>query len=435
MADTTCPNGVPTGRVWRLRSRPDLKVARAPSAWARGERHYGADRHDVGSSCGVDSLRRGVRTCSIAPITWVSRPAKRAHHMSINRADIVRRCFATLALLAAMTAVAAIAAHPVGAVTNCSPSSSWGTNRADLASQVVNLINQYRSSKGLSQLVVSSPLVASSEWKSLHMAGYGYFDHNDQAPPVSRTAYQRVTDCGYSGNWWGENIAWGYTSAQSVVNGWLGSSGHKANIENPNFTSTGVGVAANAAGQLYWTQSFGNDVASGTPPSPTPSTPPSPAPTPPPPATTPPPPPATTPPPPPATTPPPAAPPASTSPAPVVTTPSPPTLAIASAGATAAEPLGGTRAHVTRQKERSRLTASVAFVTLSTGRPLTAGSVRCRAEVAGRALPVVINVFKAQAALCSWRVPGWARGKQATGIVAVRSGDMAAKRLFVRRIA
>jgi chitodextrinase len=102
------------------------------------------------------------------------------------------------------------------------------------------------------------------------MAGYGYFAHDDPAPPVARSAYQRVTDCGYAGSWWGENIAWGYTTAQSVVNGWLGSPGHKANIENPNFTSTGVGVASNAAGQLYWTQSFGNDSGSTPPPPPPP---------------------------------------------------------------------------------------------------------------------------------------------------------------------
>lgn len=53
---------------------------------------------------------------------------------------------------------------------------------------------------------------------------------------------------------------------QSVVNGWLGSSGHKANIENPNFTSTGVGVASDASGRLYWTQNFGNDTTTTQPP-------------------------------------------------------------------------------------------------------------------------------------------------------------------------
>ena len=73
----------------------------------------------------------------------------------------------------------------------------------------------------------------------------GYFDHNDPAP-VSRTAFQRATDCGYGGGWWGENIAWGYTPRSPSSTAGSAPPGHKANIENANFTSTGVGVAANA---------------------------------------------------------------------------------------------------------------------------------------------------------------------------------------------
>ena len=166
----------------------------------------------------------------------------------------------------ALAVASAIAATPAQAITNCSPTSSWGTNRADLAAQVVSLINQYRASKGLSQFAISSSLTASSEWKSLHMAGYGYFGHDDPAPPVTRSAFQRAKDCGFSGTTWGENIAYGYSTAQSVVNGWLGSAGHKANIENAAFRTTGVGVAADSSGRLYWTQSFGNDSSGTTPP-------------------------------------------------------------------------------------------------------------------------------------------------------------------------
>ena len=175
-----------------------------------------------------------------------------------------------VAVVLALALFAAVATPTAGAVTNCTQSSSWGTNRVDLASQVVNLINQYRASKGLSQLALSSSLTASSEWKSLHMAGYGYFAHDDPAPPVARGAYQRAKDCGFSGTTWGENIAYGYTTAQAVVNGWLGSAGHRANIENSSFKTTGVGVATNSSGQLYWTQNFGNDTAGTTPPPPPP---------------------------------------------------------------------------------------------------------------------------------------------------------------------
>ncbi len=336
-----------------------------------------------------------------------------------KRSQTFRRSV-SITVVVLLAALAALVAPPAQAVTNCSPSSSWGTNRADLASQVVSLINQYRASLGLSQLAVSAPLTASSEWKSLHMAGYGYFAHDDPAPPVTRSASQRARDCGYAGSWWGENIALGYSTAQSVVNGWLGSPGHKANIVNANYTSTGVGVASNGGGELYWTQSFGNDVSGSTPP-PAPSPP---APTPPP-AT---PPPAT---PPPASTPPATAPPASSTPpapaASIVVNP-----ATAPPHAATALPVGAKPAHVTRQNKRTRLTASVAFVHTATGRPLASGSVRCRAEVDGKRLRVVANVFKAKSARCAWRIPAWANGKKLTGVVAVQVGDAAATRLFIR---
>ncbi len=79
------------------------------------------------------------------------------------------------------------------------------------------------------------------------MARYGYMAHNDPAPPVARSTGERMAACG-NGASWGENIAYGYPSAQSVVNGWLSSPGHRANIENPNWVSIGSGAAAGASG-------------------------------------------------------------------------------------------------------------------------------------------------------------------------------------------
>ncbi len=59
-----------------------------------------------------------------------------------------------------------------------------------------------------------------------------------------------MTDCGYSaGGAEGENIAFGQTDANDVMNAWLNSPGHKANIEQPSFRSIGVGVAAAANGR------------------------------------------------------------------------------------------------------------------------------------------------------------------------------------------
>ena len=53
----------------------------------------------------------------------------------------------------------------------------------------------------------------------------------------------------------GENIAYGYSSAESVMNGWMNSAGHKANILKSSYTQIGVGVVENR-GTLYWVQLF-----------------------------------------------------------------------------------------------------------------------------------------------------------------------------------
>jgi uncharacterized protein YkwD len=169
-------------------------------------------------------------------------------------------------LLLAVPAVAVVVAASVASAAppSCTPDAGWGTNRPDLAARVLELVNAHRAGMGLSRLAVSPTLTASAEWKSLHMARYGYFAHDDPAP-VSRPAFQRTQECGYRGSTWGENIAWGYPTPQSAVTGWLGSPGHRAAIENPAFSTAGVGVGSNG-GRLYWTIGFGNDLSAASRP-------------------------------------------------------------------------------------------------------------------------------------------------------------------------
>ena len=100
------------------------------------------------------------------------------------------------------------------------------------------------------------------------MAANGYLAHDDPAPPVSRTVAQRLEACGYPSGaaGWGENIAYYYPDAASVMAAWLGDAGHKANVENPSWTTIGVGVARSGSGPIYWTQDFGTTGASSPPP-------------------------------------------------------------------------------------------------------------------------------------------------------------------------
>lgn len=189
----------------------------------------------------------------------------------MTKTQFVRRSLAVVAV-----AVAAVTAAPSGTplapavaqavVGDCIPGADWGTPRQDLATRVVQLVNQHRASKGLSQLAVSTTLTNASVWKALHMAKYLYMSHNDPAPPVARTTGERLAACGYpTGSYgWGENIAYGYSTPEAVMQGWLNSAGHRANIENPSFRSIGVGAASTSMGWLFWAQAFGTQSVSGT---------------------------------------------------------------------------------------------------------------------------------------------------------------------------
>ena len=102
------------------------------------------------------------------------------------------------------------------------------------------------------------------------MARYGYMAHDDPGPPVARTAAQRAADCGYpiGSVSWGENLAVGPPTARAAMASWLGSPGHRANIEHAGFRAIGVGAARDADGNVFWTQNFGSLADSGAAPPP-----------------------------------------------------------------------------------------------------------------------------------------------------------------------
>jgi hypothetical protein len=58
--------------------------------------------------------------------------------------------------------------------------------------------------------------------------------------------------------------------------------------------------------------------------------------------------------------------------------------------------------------------------------------VRCRAEIDGKRLRVVVNAYRGGLATCAWKVPVGAAGRTLVGVVAVQVGDVAVPRLFVR---
>lgn len=177
-----------------------------------------------------------------------------------------------LAMFAAVITAATSPPNAAAVVGDCTAGSDWGTSRPDLASDVVTRINAHRTSLGLVALNVSPTLTNAAVWKARHMARYSYMQHDDPAPPIARTVPDRLEACGYPSRTtgWGENIAYGYSTGAAVVQAWLNSSGHRANIENASYRSTGVGAATNASGVVYWSQEFGtyDDSGTGSPPAP-----------------------------------------------------------------------------------------------------------------------------------------------------------------------
>jgi uncharacterized protein YkwD len=164
-----------------------------------------------------------------------------------------------------LLAFALLLAPAIARAGTCTPDASWGRLDTAIGQEVAVQLNQQRAANGLAPLALSPTLTAAAQWKSLHMAYYGYFDHSDPAPPVARTAGQRMSDCGYPSAYNGEDIAEGFDTASSVMTAWMNSPGHRANILGP-FVVMGIGAGIDARGQYYWTVDFGGVADAGTVP-------------------------------------------------------------------------------------------------------------------------------------------------------------------------
>lgn len=116
--------------------------------------------------------------------------------------------------------------------------------------EVVRLVNDIRRQNGLRPLTENWELSRVARYKSQDMLDNRYFAHNS---PTYGTPFQMMKSFGLSFRTAGENIAKGYSTPQAVVNGWMNSSGHRANILNASYTQIGVGHVAQGH---YWTQMF-----------------------------------------------------------------------------------------------------------------------------------------------------------------------------------
>jgi uncharacterized protein YkwD len=120
--------------------------------------------------------------------------------------------------------------------------------------EVVALTNRERVGAGLPPLAVDPLLARAAQAYSTDMAVRAFYSHTS---PEGTQPWDRAAAAGSTRRSIGENIACGQRSAAEVVEGWMNSPGHRANILKPAFTHIGIGFAGGGPAGTYWTQLFG----------------------------------------------------------------------------------------------------------------------------------------------------------------------------------
>lgn len=133
---------------------------------------------------------------------------------------------------------------------------------SQVENEILTLCNNERAKAGLKPLSMDETMRKASRYKAEEMLQYGYFDHNS---PYTGSPFQLLQKFNVSYNTAGENIqsstglGKASVTAQDIVNRWMNSAGHRANILNANFGRMGIGVAFSSDGNLaYESQLFAN---------------------------------------------------------------------------------------------------------------------------------------------------------------------------------
>lgn len=121
---------------------------------------------------------------------------------------------------------------------------------SEFEKKVVELTNAERAKQGLAPLELDEELSKVAKEKSNDMKKNNYFAHNS---PTYGSPFDMMKQFGVEYRTAGENIAMGQKSPEEVVNAWMNSEGHRANIMNGEFTHIGVGHVEEGN---YWTQMF-----------------------------------------------------------------------------------------------------------------------------------------------------------------------------------
>lgn len=118
---------------------------------------------------------------------------------------------------------------------------------------VTELTNAERAAAGCEPVQTDERLRSAARGHSQDMAANDYFDHTGLD---GRSPFDRMSDAGYPDPA-GENLAYGYRTPADVMEGWMGSDGHRENLLTCSHRTIGVGLAYDPNGRPYWTQNFG----------------------------------------------------------------------------------------------------------------------------------------------------------------------------------
>ncbi|HEY0453170.1 CAP domain-containing protein [Actinophytocola sp.] len=141
-------------------------------------------------------------------------------------------------------------ASPPSTSSPLPPATSVPPNPEQQVQQVVDIANAYRAEAGCEPLRVDARLTQAAQDHSSDMSVRDYFDHTT---PEGVTFAERIVTANYPTPG-AENIARGQQNAAQVMDSWMNSDGHRANILNCQLSALGVGLDLDG---MYWTQDFG----------------------------------------------------------------------------------------------------------------------------------------------------------------------------------
>jgi uncharacterized YkwD family protein len=129
------------------------------------------------------------------------------------------------------------------------------TDRGEVSqmTEILNLVNDERKKQGLNPLVLNHTLNGVAMEKAFDMKEKNYFSHES---PTYGSPFEMLQHFGVKYSYAGENIAAGQKTSEQVMNDWMNSSGHRANILNKNYTELGVGYVDGGSKGTYWVQIF-----------------------------------------------------------------------------------------------------------------------------------------------------------------------------------